>query len=73
MSTGYLSAAAGLYEKATGDRRFHAKDGMEFVVTNEKRYKTDYPGLADALNRNMTDNTFCLYPCEPNWTYPICK
>lgn len=73
MVTGYLAASMGLYGQATGDKRYQKKDCMEFVVTERKRYKTDYGGLIDALSDNMTKNPFTLYPCEPSWTFPVCK
>ncbi|CAG9936421.1 unnamed protein product [Clonostachys rosea f. rosea IK726] len=73
MVTGYLSSAIGLYAQASGDRRYNDKNALEFVVDDGKHYKTNYEGLADALNENMTDNPYCLYPCEPNWTYSLCN
>lgn len=73
MVTGYLASAMGLYEQSTGDRRYHKKNCLEFVIDDGKHYKTDFEGLADALNTNMTENPYCLYPCEPNWTYSLCK
>ncbi|KAG9775435.1 hypothetical protein KCU88_g5095, partial [Aureobasidium melanogenum] len=73
MVTGYLSCAIGLYSQATGDRRYMEKNALEFVVDDGKHYKTNFEGLADALNENMTENPYCLYPCEPNWTYSLCN
>ncbi|KAJ0337101.1 hypothetical protein COL922a_007144 [Colletotrichum nupharicola] len=73
MVTGYLSAAIGLYGQASGDRQYNKKDALEFVIDDGKHYKTNYEGLADALFNNMTENPYCLYPCEPNWTYSLCK
>lgn len=73
MVTGYLSCAIGLYSQASGDRRYQDKNALEFVIDDGKHYKTNYEGLADALNRNMTENPYCLYPCEPNWAYSLCK
>lgn len=73
MVTGYLSSAIGLYEQASGDRQYHRKNALEFVIDDGKHYKTNYEGLADALHNNMTENPYCLYPCEPNWTYSLCK
>ncbi|KAH6887474.1 hypothetical protein B0T10DRAFT_460920 [Thelonectria olida] len=73
MVTGYLSAAIGLYEQASGDRQYHQKNSLEFVIDDGKHYKTNYEGLADALNNNMTENPYTLYPCEPNWTYSLCN
>ncbi|KAE9575235.1 hypothetical protein CGMCC3_g8672 [Colletotrichum fructicola] len=73
MVTGYLSAAIGLYGQASGDRQYNKKDALEFVIDDGKHYKTNYEGLADALFNNMTENPYCLYPCEPNWTYSLCN
>ncbi|KAL6410795.1 hypothetical protein AUP68_07227 [Ilyonectria robusta] len=73
MVTGYLSSAIGLYEQASGDRQYHRKNALEFVIDDGKHYKTNYEGLADALHNNMTENPYCLYPCEPNWTYSLCN
>ncbi|PNP86631.1 hypothetical protein FNYG_00021 [Fusarium nygamai] len=73
MVTGYLSSAIGLYEQASGDHRYHKKNALEFVIDDGKHYKTNFEGLADALHENMTDNPYCLYPCEPNWTYSLCN
>ncbi|KAF5248157.1 hypothetical protein FANTH_6087 [Fusarium anthophilum] len=68
MVTGYLASAIGLYEQASGDYRYHKKNALEFVIDDGKHYKTNFEGLADALHESMTDNPYCLYPCEPNWT-----
>ncbi|KAF4493293.1 linalool dehydratase-isomerase precursor [Fusarium agapanthi] len=73
MVTGYLSSAIGLYEQASGDHRYHKKNALEFVMDDGKHYKTNFEALADALHENMTDNPYCLYPCEPNWTYSLCN
>ncbi|KAF5604206.1 linalool dehydratase-isomerase precursor [Fusarium pseudocircinatum] len=68
-----MSSAIGLYEQASDDRRYHKKNALEFVIDDGKRCKTNFEGLADALHENMTDNPYCLYPCEPNWTYSLCN
>ncbi|KAI1872775.1 uncharacterized protein JN550_003649 [Neoarthrinium moseri] len=73
MVTGYLSSAIGLYAQASGDMRYNEKNALEFVIDDGKHYKTNYEGLADALHENMTENPYCLYPCEPNWTYSLCN
>jgi hypothetical protein len=73
MVTGYLSSAIGLYQQASADRRYNKKECLDMVVTDEKHYPTSYGGLSDALKENMTQNVYCLYPCEPNFTYTMCK
>ncbi|KAK2761448.1 linalool dehydratase-isomerase precursor [Colletotrichum kahawae] len=46
-----------------------------FTLSDWDPIKKDniYEGLADALFNNMTENPYCLYPCEPNWTYSLCN
>lgn len=73
MVTGYLGVAIGLYESSSGDRRYNEPGALDFVIADDKHYKSNYQGLADALNDNMTSNPYCLYPCEPNWTYSLCN
>lgn len=73
MVTGYVLQAIGIYENNTGDKHFSEKDSLEFVVTENARYKTDFQGLNDAVYSNMTADSYCLYPCEPNWIYTPCN
>lgn len=73
MVTGYMLQAIGIYENNTGDKCFREEDALEFVVTDNARYKTNFQGLNDAVFDNMDQNPYCLYPCEPNWVYTPCK
>ncbi|KAJ3531610.1 hypothetical protein NM208_g8799 [Fusarium decemcellulare] len=73
MVSGYLAVAMGLYQSSSGDRRYLEKDCLEFVIDDGKHYKTDYRGLLQALENNWRENPFCLYPCEPKWTYTLCN
>ncbi|KAI8930767.1 hypothetical protein NX059_011795 [Plenodomus lindquistii] len=73
MVTGYVAASIGMYTRATGDKRYQEKDCLEFVVTENQRFKTDYQGIIDALSSNMNNNVFTLYPCEPQWTFTVCN
>ncbi|CAM1509747.1 Fc.00g000820.m01.CDS01 [Cosmosporella sp. VM-42] len=73
MVTGYLSSAIGLYEQLSGDRHYHQKNTLEFVIDDDKHYKMNYEGLSDALYDNMSENPYTLYPCEPNWIYSLCN
>ncbi|KAF5013174.1 hypothetical protein FDECE_803 [Fusarium decemcellulare] len=73
MVSGYLAVAMGLYQSSSGDRRYMEKDCLEFVIDDGKHYKTDYRGLLQALENNWRENPFCLYPCEPKWTYTLCN
>ncbi|KAJ8114660.1 hypothetical protein OPT61_g3515 [Boeremia exigua] len=73
MVSGYILLAAALYQIVTRDNRYTKKDSMEFVVTENARYKYDLRSIADAVFRNMDQNRWNLYPCEPNWIYTLCN
>ena len=73
MVTGYLGGAIGLYSSATGDRRYEEKGCLDFHIADGVHYKRSFGDLADAMYQNMATNDYCLYPCEPNWTYSLCK
>ena len=73
MVSGYILLSASLYQIVTGDDRYSKKDSMEFVVTENARYKYDLGSIAEAVFRNMDQNRWSLYPCEPNWIYTLCN
>lgn len=73
MVSGYILLAAALYQITTRDDRYQKEDSMEFVVTDNARYKYDLRAIADAVFRNMDRNRWNLYPCEPNWIYTLCN
>jgi hypothetical protein len=73
MVTGYLGVAIGLYESATGDRRYEAPQCLDFHIADGVHFKRSFGDLADAMYQNMATNDYCLYPCEPNWTYSLCN
>ncbi|KAK5063078.1 hypothetical protein LTR84_005154 [Exophiala bonariae] len=73
MVSGYILQAIGIYQSNTGDDRYAKKDSLEFVVDKNHKYKYDLQRLAEAVYRNMDQNPWCLYPCEPNWLYTMCN
>lgn len=73
MVSGYILLAAALYQIATGDDRYTKKNSMEFIVTENARYKYDLRSTAEAVFCNMDQNRWNLYPCEPNWIYTLCN
>jgi hypothetical protein len=73
MVSGYVLLSAALYQLVTRDTRYSKKGSMEFVVTRNARYKYDIPSIAAAVHRNMSQNAYSLFPCEPNWIYTICN
>lgn len=73
MVSGYILLAAALYQITTRDDRYMQKGSMEFVVTENARYKYDLRTIAEAVFHNMDQNSWNLYPCEPNWIYTLCN
>ncbi|RII15362.1 hypothetical protein CUC08_Gglean003403 [Alternaria sp. MG1] len=73
MVSGYILLGAALYQIVTRDDRYAKENSMEFVVTDGARYKYDLGSIADAVFRNMDQNPYNLYPCEPNWIYSLCN
>jgi hypothetical protein len=73
MVSGYILLATALYQITTRDDRYTKNGSMEFVVTENARYKYDLASIADAVFSNMDRNAYTLYPCEPNWIYTLCN
>lgn len=46
---------------------------MTFQITDDLSFERSFGDLADAMYQNMASNDYCLYPCEPNWTYSLCN
>jgi len=73
MLTGWLALHAGMYMLASGDHRFLEKGSLTFRKNARTAYVHDANDLVGSLNANYADAPFCIYPCEPNWAYPICN
>jgi len=73
MVTGYILQAIGIYQANTGDDRYTKPGSMTFEITDSIKFPYDLNQVAAAVHRNMDENDYCLYPCEPNWLYTPCK
>lgn len=73
MVSGYVLQALGIYQSNTGDDRYCKKGSLEFEVDKTHKYKYDFGRIADMVKRNWDEAAYCLYPCEPNWIYTMCK
>lgn len=73
MYSGWYAAQIGLYALATGDRRYDAPGALTLERDSGERYVHDYPSLVRTLLENERASEFCLFPCEPNWIYPLCN
>ncbi len=73
MYSGWYAAQLGLYEAVTGDRRYQQAGAITLEGARGQRYVHDYPGIVRQLVANEAASPFCLFPCEPNWIYPLCN
>jgi hypothetical protein len=73
MLTGFYGQAVCLYMSATGDRRYAEPGSLPFQLNEQTTYAHDAHTLARSVIGNFRASPFCLYPCEPNWVYPICN
>jgi hypothetical protein len=75
MLTGWFGMHVGQYMLNSGDRS-HAEPGaLTFRLNARTAYRHDFHSLIGSVVSNYTreEQEFCLYPCEPNWIYPICN
>jgi hypothetical protein len=73
MLTGWFGAQLGLYTSSTGDRRFAEPGSLPFVLNERTTYAHDIHTIVRSVSDNFARADFYLYPCEPNWIYPICN
>lgn len=73
MLTGWLALHTGMYMSATGDKRFLEKGSLTFRKDRRTAYIHDATDLVQSVAGNYEAAPYCLYPCEPNWAYPICN
>src|SRR5262249_54184495 len=48
---------------------------LTFRLTDRTSYDHDFHSIIGSVVENYTHyrDQFCLFPCEPNWMYPICN
>ncbi len=73
MLTGWFGIQVCLYMSNTGDRRYAEPGSLTFRLNERRAFPHDAHTMAQSVARNFEDSAFCLYPCEPNWIYPICN
>ncbi len=73
MLTGWFGLHVNLYMIASGDRRYAEPGSLTFRLNGRTAYPHDAHSLARSVADNFQRAKFCLYPCEPNWIYPICN
>jgi hypothetical protein len=75
MLTGWFGLQVGQYMTASGDRRYAEPGSLLFKLNATTTYSHSFKSLAGSIVANYAHykDDFCLYPCEPNWIYPLCN
>lgn len=73
MYSGWYAGAIAMYQSTTGDRRYNLPNAITLTSKKGKQYNYDYPQMVDILYKHHSNHEFCLFPCEPNWIYPMCN
>jgi hypothetical protein len=73
MLTGWFGIQLCMYMSNTGDRRYAEPGSLPFRRNIHRVFHHDAHTIAQSVAKNFLDSEFCLYPCEPNWVYPICN
>jgi len=73
MLTGWYGSQVGQYMLNSGDRRYGEKGSLTFRLNKKTAYEHDLHTMTDSITRNLDGSEFCLFPCEPNWIYPMCN
>ncbi len=73
MLTGWFGLQVGMYMLNSGDRRYAEPGSLTFRLNPHRAFAHDLHSIEHSVLRNFLGAPFCLYPCEPNWVYPICN
>jgi hypothetical protein len=73
MVTGFFQQGLMLYIANTGDMRYTKPGSLKFDITDKISYHHDVHSVDKALVDQWKNNPYCLFPCEPNWTYTPCN
>jgi hypothetical protein len=73
MLTGWYGMHVGQYLLNSGDRRYAEPEALTFRLNDRTAYPHDYHTVIRSVADNFKRSDFCLFPCEPNWVYPVCN
>ena len=73
MYSGWFAAMVGMYASNTGDDRYSAPGSITLCGPRDRKYVYDWPAVVRILADNFERSSFTLFPCEPNWIYPLCN
>ena len=65
----------GQYMLNSGDRRYEEPGSLTFRLNGKTAYPHDFNTIVGSVTSNYERyaKSFGLFPCEPNWIYPICN
>lgn len=75
MLTGWFGMHVGQYMLNSGDRAYAEPGSLTFRLNEKTAYRHDLHTIIGSVVENYEREMkeFCLFPCEPNWIYPICN
>ncbi|HKC52885.1 MAG TPA: hypothetical protein VKF60_18995 [Myxococcota bacterium] len=73
MLTGWFGMQVGQYMVSSGDRRYAEPGSLTFRLNERTAYVHDAHTIAESVAKGFERSDFCLFPCEPNWIYPVCN
>ena len=73
MLTGWYGMQLGQYALNTGDLTYTQPGSLPFRLNENTVYSHDHNTIVKSVVDNFERSDFTLYPCEPNWIYPICN
>ena len=73
MLTGWYGMQVNAHMMASGDRCYDAPGSLTFRLNERTAFEHSAHTLARSVADNFKRSEFCLYPCEPNWVYPVCN
>lgn len=75
MLTGWFGMHVGAYMLNSGDQHYAEPGSLTFRLSDETAFPHDIHTLVGSVVDNYAryEDQFCIYPCEPNWMYPICN
>ena len=72
MYSGWFGAMLAEYISNTGDQRYDEQP-MVLRHPDGREWRYRFTDLAETVYRNFRNSRFTLFPCEPNWIYPLCN
>lgn len=73
MLTGYYGMQVNQYMLSSGDRRYAEPGSLTFRLDERQTWPHDAHSLVRSVCDNHRRSDYCLFPCEPNWIYPVCN